>query len=450
MKKCKDLNNQVEILNNGSYFGNYFRQSDVKDNMYYYWRQKTDRYNTHFTVVDTDSGNADFEKFFISFNFGGTQQIRSAHISYAKGIRTGYNTDNLWDVERETFEKLYDTDRDHFDSMAAQFWNNLQNSGTIGFWDDVRMVKNSVEDELMAIPGVTGVDIGYKIVDNFTTNEHAIIVYIENIADVYVYEKIPPTIQGISTDIREGSFTYPTQTKRESSKFWNSDIMDTSIAPICGGYSIGPCGANLYGTLGIIFTYQDIKYILSNTHVLLERPPASPGSPICHPTVNFGGDIKNSKVGEYVGGFIGERNVDASVARIIDDRYSDAKPNYILELKETAGIAVAMVDMEVEKFGRSTLHTKGKVVSTDYTSTVTYPNFGTFIFKNQLRIASNDPIRPFSIGGDSGSIIVNKQKQIVGMILGTTVIEGKLYTIAHPIQDVINAFDGSGSVEINL
>ena len=71
----------------------------------------------------------------------------------------------------------------------------------------IRNVKAQKEDELMSIPGVTGVDIGKKIVKGSKTDEIAIRVFVQKKKDkVPEGQRIPKEIDGVKTDVMEASF----------------------------------------------------------------------------------------------------------------------------------------------------------------------------------------------------------------------------------------------------
>lgn len=73
--------------------------------------------------------------------------------------------------------------------------------------EDIRRVKEEVEKELLKIPGVTGVDLGYKYVGGKKTDVLAIRVYVEKKnKDVPEKEMIPKKIDNIPTDVTERRF----------------------------------------------------------------------------------------------------------------------------------------------------------------------------------------------------------------------------------------------------
>ena len=70
----------------------------------------------------------------------------------------------------------------------------------------IRKIKKRVEADLLKIPGVTGVDVGRKIVGGRKTDTLAIRVYVEKKRDVPKIELIPSEIEGIPTDVIERKF----------------------------------------------------------------------------------------------------------------------------------------------------------------------------------------------------------------------------------------------------
>jgi hypothetical protein len=72
--------------------------------------------------------------------------------------------------------------------------------------DEIQCIRRKVEMELLTLPGVTGVDVGQKIVDGKKTDVIAILVYVEKKKDVPEEIAIPKKIQGIPTDVIERKF----------------------------------------------------------------------------------------------------------------------------------------------------------------------------------------------------------------------------------------------------
>jgi len=72
--------------------------------------------------------------------------------------------------------------------------------------DEITRVKTEVEAELLKLPGVTGVDVGYKYVDGKKTDVVAIRVYVKKKRDVPEKDAIPKKIRDIPTDVIEREF----------------------------------------------------------------------------------------------------------------------------------------------------------------------------------------------------------------------------------------------------
>lgn len=72
--------------------------------------------------------------------------------------------------------------------------------------DKIRRIKKAVEADLLARPGVTGVDINYKKVGGKTTGALAIVIYVKKKYDAPDTERIPSAIDGVPTDVVELTF----------------------------------------------------------------------------------------------------------------------------------------------------------------------------------------------------------------------------------------------------
>jgi hypothetical protein len=72
--------------------------------------------------------------------------------------------------------------------------------------DEIRQIKSEVEAELLRLPGVTGVDIGFKFVGGKKTNILAIRVYVKEKKTVPEKEAVPKEVRGVPTDVIERRF----------------------------------------------------------------------------------------------------------------------------------------------------------------------------------------------------------------------------------------------------
>lgn len=71
---------------------------------------------------------------------------------------------------------------------------------------EIRRVKEKVEPELLNLPGVTGVDIGYKYTAGKKTDVLAIRVLVKEKKDVPEDLAVPKEVQGVPTDVIERRF----------------------------------------------------------------------------------------------------------------------------------------------------------------------------------------------------------------------------------------------------
>jgi len=65
--------------------------------------------------------------------------------------------------------------------------------------DQIRDIKKEAEPDLLKIPGVAGVGIGYKYVNGKKTDVLAILIYVEHENSVTL--ALPSQIKGVPTDI---------------------------------------------------------------------------------------------------------------------------------------------------------------------------------------------------------------------------------------------------------
>lgn len=78
--------------------------------------------------------------------------------------------------------------------------------GAVEARERAEAVKARVERDLLALPGVTGVDTGPKVVGGRPTDAWAIRVYVERKRDVAPAEALPGTLDGVPVDVIERRF----------------------------------------------------------------------------------------------------------------------------------------------------------------------------------------------------------------------------------------------------
>lgn len=99
--------------------------------------------------------------------------------------------------------------------------------------------------------------------------------------------------------------------------------------------------------------------------------------------------------------------------------------------------AADAVGQKVHKFGARTQHTFGEVFAPMQNFMVPYPTMqGSFTFKDQLRVRSLDPGRPFAEPGDSGALVVTEDGRAVGLVFGGDAVE----TFVCPLEPLFAQF----------
>jgi hypothetical protein len=90
----------------------------------------------------------------------------------------------------------------------------------------------------------------------------------------------------------------------------------------------------------------------------------------------------------------------------------------------------------VLKIGRTTGITRGRVSAFEVDDIWVRYDMGIIGFNRQIEIAPLDP-SPFSLGGDSGALIVDESFRAVGLLFAGNDVD---VTYANPIQTVLDTF----------
>src|SRR5712691_6865426 len=204
------------------------------------------------------------------------------------------------------------------------------------------------------------------------------------------------------------------------------------------------------GTLGsVVKDASGNQYILSANHVLARSNAAKAGETIMQrgyvdtvPVCSKNGTINVATLTKFVTlNFTGGNNVvDAAIAKVISGQVSPT--GSILEIGTVTATTVnPTVGLAVEKSGRTTSKTTGKIGSINVTVTVSgYGPCGmgnnTAVFVKQFLINS----KTFSAPGDSGSLIVTQpppgtKPKPVGLLFAGS----PSTTVGNPINSVLTA-----------
>lgn len=285
---------------------------------------------------------------------------------------------------------------------------------------EIRKVREKTEEEILGYPNVIGVATGYKVKEHRVTPELCMQVLVEKkIKEEMLADKvIPKQVEGVKTDVIVTG-------KIEALTF------NGKYRPAMPGASIGHVNITA-GTLGcLVQDKKDHDYlILSNNHVLANSNNASIGDPILQPGTYDGGVYPQDEIARlkrFIPFTTDYNLVDAAIAKPLEQKLSIASIPWIGIPTDTAQ---ARLGWYVQKSGRTTQCTIGRVISTDATVFVGYGT-ALYLFKNQILTTD------MSAGGDSGSLLVDFYGRAVGLLFaGSPVI-----TVHNHISNVLMALE---------
>jgi hypothetical protein len=298
-------------------------------------------------------------------------------------------------------------------------------------FERVKEVQEKHTDRLMAIEGVEGTAVGLD-----DSERPAVKVFLEN-----------PGVRGIPREL-DGVPVHPVVTgkfyalpKPEGKPGGGTKIDPTARLPrpVPIGVSTGHPDITA-GTIGCRVKDAAGVYALSNNHVYADENKGPIGINVLQPGPYDGGRDPGDAIGTLAAfntiKFDGSDNtIDAAIALSSTANLGNATPsNGYGTPKSTT--AAAYVGQPVQKYGRTTRLTKGKVYAINATVDVGYDS-GTARFVNQIIITPGT----FSAGGDSGSLVVDasrgsNSRKPVGLLFAGS----QFFTVANPIDAVLGAF----------
>jgi hypothetical protein len=313
--------------------------------------------------------------------------------------------------------------------------------------------QTNVEADLLAKQNVVGVALGHKTTAGEDTGKPAILVLVNQKVDPKLLtdsDMVPETAEDQVTDVVEVGDIFagggPPEDEEEIEEIMPGieeaeeiapQTLRQRIRPVMGGFSVGhpkitagtiaTCCYDLSPFPGMPRRY----YILSNNHVLANSNSAKIGDPILQP-------------GPYDGGRY-SRDLIARLSRFVPIRWrtrTSAPCNYVdaaiaegpfhLLNRQIYWIghvkqlyAAVKVGDIVEKTGRTTNFTTGKVTATNATVDVNYGGGRVARFCRQILTTA------MSAGGDSGSLVCDRDERAVGLLFAgsssVTVLNNILY-----------------------
>jgi len=302
-------------------------------------------------------------------------------------------------------------------------------------------------------PGVTGVDVGFKMKGRELTDELAVRVHVArkiptgalpSKAEAFGESGKPTKLGDFEVDVIEAEYglsdrTAPVLAPEEVGR---TDRVD----PLAGGVSVGNALAGGGTLAAIVWDNTDGEVcVLSNWHVLCRRANCRVGEAIYQPGPFDGGRSRDT-VAELKRWRL-NRNADAALARLTGVR---PYTRDILGLNPIVGMDVPALGMQVVKSGRTTKVTKGRIDGVAFSFTMGYNDGTTQTFEDQIHIVPRPPWpeRDYEIseGGDSGSLWIN---EATGMAVGlhfageTSSSITAEHAIANQIEKVVKELDFS-------
>jgi hypothetical protein len=333
--------------------------------------------------------------------------------------------------------------------------------------DDLHLARSVKQQNLRALitrRNVVGVGVGFKETSDGPTDNLAVVVNVAQKvpkAQLADSDKVPRDIAGVKTDVVETGRFLAGQTPAAGDASPKERWRD-KIPP---GVSLSHIDVTA-GTFGCLVRRGGELLILSNNHVLANVNSAKPGDAIIQPG-RYDGGYPTDKVAEladfvpldfgggsaHSGLFItvekllnklatlfgsehrlmayrtstGENLVDAALARPVDPARFRAD---ILKIGLPTGAAEATLGTAVQKTGRTTGFTQGRITQIDVTTSVDY-NGRMATFTDQLMASG------MSAGGDSGSAVLDEQHRVIGLLFAGS----PRATLINPIQTVLQALN---------
>lgn len=195
------------------------------------------------------------------------------------------------------------------------------------------------------------------------------------------------------------------------------------------------------GTIGCrVMDGQGNVYALSNNHVYADINAASIGDAVIQPGTFDGGSSPADDIGNLAAfvpiSFSGTNTIDAAIASTTTSLVGNSTPSDGYGTPGSTTTA-AVPGNRVQKYGRTTGQTSGRIDAINATVNVSYGAPGVATFVGQIIVRPGN----FSAGGDSGSLIVanggpNNQDPVGLLFAGSSQV-----TIANPIDAVLSAFN---------
>jgi len=316
---------------------------------------------------------------------------------------------------------------------------------------EISEVQAEKEEEILSKPNVVGLGVGSKIKDSKETGARCLSVFVSQKLDKGLLgpkENIVDKKAGkFDTDVIETGDIFAGGVDQEevmpATEEADIQVLRNRVRPVEGGYSVGHyrITAGTYATAvydsGAYPGTPRKYYVLSNNHVLANSNNARIGDPILQPGPYDGGRYPQdmiARLSRFVPVSFGRAGtnpntwpsnyVDAAIAEG-EFHVLDREIYWIGYVKGFRGLS--KVGEIVQKTGRTTNWTTGKVTALNATVNVNYG--GGQIAKMVRQIVTTN----MSAGGDSGSLTLDMNENAVGLLFAGSAT----HTIMNDIRYVM-------------
>jgi hypothetical protein len=262
--------------------------------------------------------------------------------------------------------------------------------------------------------GIQGVGVGEKITDQEKLDELVLKVYVaRKLPKSKVKNPVPKKVkivglaEALPIDVEEiGVVSVEPNTTR--------------VRPAVPGFSVGHVKITA-GTFGCLVRKRDDNktlYLLSNSHVLADEGLGARGDLILQPGKDDGGKAPADVLAElaewapFQFTAAGYPNlVDAAIARV---KSAKSATSAIRLIGVPQGVSrIVRRNMQVQKTGRTTDYTIGVIKDINFRTALTYRKPG----GGRGRVGFWDQVlcTRYTASGDSGSAVLNMEKEVVGL-----------------------------------
>ena len=335
-----------------------------------------------------------------------------------------------------------------------------------------RRFTHSMQDAIANInSNVHGVGVGRKIVDGKPTDQLAVRIYVvQKLAASAIPPRdlLPADLEGIPCDVIETPPAFIQRVVDKRPRVRRSPKVTIETTPIT--ITAGSCTNNRRKrqrpfVAGISVAHRDVTagtigyfcrstrpgdnpndvFILSNNHVLADVNRGVEGDEVLQAGPADGGTsadlVANLKrfVRIRLGGDVGNR-VDAAIAKVTPNANHNVS---ICSIGSVTGTDRAVEDMNVRKHGRTSGLTDGIITDESVNQLVGMDHSDPSVvalFEGQMRIERAGTSAAIGLGGDSGSLVVERDsRRAVGLYFAGP--ENGVYGLACHINDVLEQLE---------